>query len=102
MAVVFLSIAAGAVGFALLILQEYFKTSATMKPRAEMAKKEIQEYESRTAGEQQGAASAEGSTGELQNEINKLEKDLKEAEKQLAEFKERERKRKPTKFKLED
>jgi len=102
MAWVFLFIAAGAVGFLVLILLEYLKTSATMKPRAEMARKEIREYESRIAGEQQGAVSAQGSTDELQNEIKQLEKDLKEAEKKMDEFKDRERRRKPTKFKLEE
>ncbi len=102
MAWVFLFIAAGAVGFLVLILLEYLKTSATMRPRAEMARKEIKEYEARIAGEQHGAVSAQGSTEELQNEIKQLEKDLREAEKKMDEFRDRERRRKPTKFKLEE
>lgn len=102
MAWVFLFIAVGAVGFLVLVLLEYLKTSATMRPRAEMARKEIKEYESRIAGEQTGVASAQGGTEALQEEIKNLEKDLKEAEKKMEEFKDRERRRKPTKFKLED
>ncbi|MBI2502051.1 MAG: hypothetical protein HYW07_02325 [Candidatus Latescibacteria bacterium] len=102
MAWVFLFIAVGAVGFLVLILLEYLKTSATMRPRAEMARKEIKEYESRIAGEQSGAASTQGSLGSLQEEIKSLEKDLKELEKKEGEFKDRERRRKPTKFKLEE
>jgi septal ring factor EnvC (AmiA/AmiB activator) len=102
MAWVFLFISVGAVGFLVLILLEYLKTTATMKPRAEMARKEIKEYESRIASEQGGAASAQGSTEQLQEEIKALEKELKEAEKKMDEFKDRERRRKPTKFKLEE
>lgn len=102
MAWVFLFISVGAIGFLVLLLLEYLKTSATMRPRAEMARKEIREYEARIAGEQTGAASAQGGTEELQNEIKSLEKDLKELEKKGEEFKERERRRKPTKFKLEE
>ena len=67
-----------------------------------MARKEIKEYEARIAGEQTGAASAQGSTQEVQDRIKTLEKDLKELEKKGEEFKERERRRKPTKFKLEE
>ena len=102
MAWVFLFIAVGAVGFLVLILLEYLKTSATMKPRAEMARKEIKEYESRIAGEQTGAASTQGSLGTLQEDIKAMEKELKDLEKTMDEFRERERRRKPTKFKLEE
>lgn len=102
MAWVFLFISVGAIGFLVLILLEYLKTSATMRPRAEMARKEIKEYEARIAGEQTGAASAQGSTEALQEEIKSLEKDLREAEKKMDEFRDRERRRKPTKFKLEE
>lgn len=102
MAWVFLFIAVGAVGFLVLVLLEYLKTSATMRPRAEMARKEIKEYESRIAGEQTGAASAQGSTEALQAEIKQLEKDLKELEKKGKEFKDREQRRKPTSFKLDE
>lgn len=102
MAWVFLFISAGAIGFIVLILLEFLKTSTTMRPRAEMARKEIKEYETRIAGEQSGASSAQGSTEALQEEIKKLEKELKELEKKETEFRERERRRKPTKFKLEE
>lgn len=102
MAWVFLFIAVGAVGFLVLILLEYLKNSATMRPRAEMARKEIREYEARIAGEQTGAASAQGGTEALMEEIKSLEKNLKETEKKMDEFRDRERRRKPTKFKLEE
>lgn len=102
MAWVFLFVAVGALGFLVLMLLEYLKSSATMRPRAEMARKEIKEYEARIAGEQTGVASAQGGTEQLQEEIKALEKDLKETEKKMEEFKDRERRRKPTKFKLEE
>ena len=102
MAWVFLFISVGALGFLVLVLLEYLKTTATMRPRAEMARKEIKEYEARIVGEQSGAASTQGSTEELQNEIKQLEKDLKELEKKEGEFKKRDRQRNPTKFKLEE
>lgn len=102
MAWVFLFIAAGAVGFLVLILLEYLKTASSLKPKADLAKKEIQEYEARIQGEQTTTLSAQGTIESLQKEIDGLEKELKDLEKQAQEGRERERRRKPTKFKLEE
>ncbi len=102
MAWVFLFISAGAVGFLVLILLEYLKTSATLKPKADLAKKEIEEYEARIQGEQSTTVSAQGLIENLQKEIETMEKELKELEKTAEEFRQRERRRKPTKFKLEE
>lgn len=102
MAWVFLATAAGTAAFLVVILLEYLKTAATLKPKADVAKKEIQEYEARIQGEQSNTASAQGSIESLQKEIDALEKEIKELEKVAEENRERERRRKPTKFKLEE
>ena len=67
-----------------------------------MAKAEIRECESRIEAEQGATKETKEAVGDLQKEIEELEKELGELGKKVDEYREREKRRKPTKFKLEE
>ena len=102
MAWVFISIAGGAAAFLAFIIIDYLKVSSGLRPKADMAKAEIRECESRIEGEQSATTETKESVASLQKEIEELEKELGELGKKVNEYKEREKRRKPTKFKLEE
>lgn len=102
MAWVFISIAVGAAAFLVFIVIDYLKVSSGLKPKADMAKAEIRECENRIEAEQGATKGTKEAVGGLQKEIEGLEKELGELGKKVDEYKEREKRRKPTKFKLEE
>ena len=102
MAWVFISIAVGAAAFLVFIIIDYLKVSSGLKPKADMAKAEIRECEDRIETEQGATKETKEAVGGLQKEIEGLEKELGELGKKVDEYREREKRRKPTKFKLEE
>ena len=102
MAWVYISIAVGAAGFLIWIIIDYLNSSSGLKPKADMARQEIRECEMRIESEQAATNSTKQEVEELQKEIGELEKELTEVGKKVEEYRQRERRRKPTKFKLED
>ena len=102
MAWVFICIAAGAAGFLVFIVIDYLKVSAGLKPKADLAKAEIRECEAKIAAEQNATKDTKEQVAALQKEIEDLEKELAELQKKVDEYREREKRRKPTKFKLEE
>jgi septal ring factor EnvC (AmiA/AmiB activator) len=102
MAWVFVCIAAGAAGFLVFIVIDYLKVSAGLKPKADLAKAEIRECEAKIEAEQSATKDTKEQVASLQKEIEELEKELVESQKKVDEYREREKRRKPTKFKLEE
>jgi septal ring factor EnvC (AmiA/AmiB activator) len=102
MAWVYISIAVGAAGFLVWIVIDYVNASAGLKPKAELARHEIRECEARIGAEQVATETTKQDVESLQKEIAELEKELVEVGKKVEEYRQRERRRKPTKFKLEE
>jgi len=102
MAWVFICIAAGAGGFLFLIVIDYRKVSAGLKPKADLAKVEIRDCETKIQAEQNATEETKEQVGSLQKEIEELEKELEELKPKVDEYREREKRRKPTKYKLEE
>lgn len=102
MAWVFIVIAAGAAAFLVFIVIDYLKVSAGLKPKADLAKAEIRDCEAKIEAEQNATKDTKEQVGSLQKEIEDLEKELTELQKKVEEYREREKRRKPTKFKLEE
>ena len=100
MAWVFICIAVGAAGFLVFIVIDYLKVSAGLKPKADLAKSEIRDCETKIQSEQNATKDTKDQVGSLQKEIEELEKELGELQKKVDEYREREKRRKPTKFKL--
>ncbi len=102
MAWVFISIAVGAAGFLVFIVIDYLKVSAGLKPKANLAKAEIRECENKIEAEQGATNDTKEAVSALQKEIEELEKELGELTKKVEEYREREKRRKPTRFQLDE
>jgi uncharacterized coiled-coil DUF342 family protein len=102
MAWVFICIAVGAAGFLVFIVIDYLKVSAGLKPKADMAKAEIRDCEAKIDAEQNAAKDTKEQVAVLTKEIEESEKELVELTKKVDEYREKEKRRKPTKFKLEE
>ncbi len=102
MAWVYIAIAVGAAGFLVWIIIDYLNASAGLKPKADLARQEIRECEKRIENEQTATDSTKQEVESLQAEIVVLEKDLGEVQKKVEQFSSREKRRKPTKFKVEE
>ncbi len=101
MAWVYLSIAIGAAGFLVWIVIDYFNAASSLRPKTELARQEIRQYQLRIESERTASEAARLEVETLQKEIADLEKMLKESIRKVEEFQQRERRRKPTKFRLE-
>ena len=102
MAWVFVFIAVGVAGFLLLIIIDYLNASSWLKPKAKIARQEILESEMQIESEQAVTDATKQEVEGLQQEVRDLEKKLTEIAKKVKEYREHERRRKPTKFKLKD
>ena len=76
--------------------------SSGLKPEAELARQEIREYEMRIESERVATSDTKKEVETLQQEISDLERELGNMQKKVKRVRARERRRKPTKFKLED
>jgi peptidoglycan hydrolase CwlO-like protein len=101
MAWVFICIAVGAAGFLAFIVIDYLNVSAGLKPKADLAKAEIRDCEAKIDAEQNATKDTKEEVAVLQKEIEELEMELVEQQKKVDEYRENEKRRKPTKFKLE-
>ena len=101
MAWVFICIAVGAAGFLAFIVIDYLNVSAGLKPKADLAKTEIRDCEAKIDAEQNATKDTKEEVVVLQKEIAELEMELVEQQKKVDEYRENEKRRKPTKFKLE-
>ena len=101
MAWVFICIAVGAAGFLAFIVIDYLNVSAGLKPKADLAKTEIRDCEAKIDAEQNATKDTKEEVAVLQKEIAELEMKLVEQQKKVDEYRENEKRRKPTKFKLE-
>ena len=99
---VFVFIAVGAAGFLILIIIEYLNASSSLKPKAKIARQEILECEMQIESGQAVTDATKQEVKGLQQEVGDLEKKLTEIAKKVKEYRERERRHKPTKFKLKD
>ena len=102
MAWVFICIAAGAAGFLVFIVIDYLKVTAGLKHKPDLAKAEIRECEAKIDAEQNATKDTKEQVAALQKEIEDLAKELTALEKTLDKYREREKRRKPTKFRLEE
>ena len=102
MAWVYVTIALGAGGFLVWIIVDYLNSSAALKPKADLARQEIRQCEMKIETEETAANTAKETVEALQKEISEMEKELAETGKKVEEYRQRERRRKPTKFKLEE
>jgi len=99
---VFVFISVGAAGFLILIIIDYLNASSWLKPKAEIARQEILECEMQIESEQTVTDATKQEVEGLQQEIGDLEKKLTEIGKKVKEYREHERRRNPTKIKLEE
>ncbi len=99
---VYISIAVGAAGFLIWIIIDFLNASALLKPKADMAREEIRECEMRIESEQMEAEAMKIELEGLQKEIGELEKESTDVGKKVEEYRQRETRRKPTKFKVEE
>ena len=99
---VYVAITAGSAGFLIWIIIDYLNVSSGLKPEAELARQEIREYEMRIESEQAATSDTKQEVETLQQEITDLEKELGKMQKKVEKIRASERRRKPTKFKLED
>ena len=102
MAWVFISIAVGAAGFLVFIIIDYLKVAGGLKPKADLAKAEIRDCENKIEAEQGATNETKEAVGDLQKEIEELEKELGELSKKVEEYREREKRRKPTRFQVDE
>ena len=102
MAIVYICIAIGAGIFLVWIIIDYLNSATGLKPKADMARQEIRECEMRIESEQAETNATKQEFEGLKQEIGDLEKELTVIGKKVEEYRQRERRRKPTKFKLEE
>ena len=102
MAWVYVTIALGAAGFLVWIIVDYLNSSSALKPKADLARQEIRQCEMKIETEETAANTTKEAVEALQKEIGEMEKELAETGKKVEEYRQRERRRKPTKFKLEE
>ena len=100
MAVVFICIAVGAAGFLVWIVIDYLQVTAGFTDKPDLAKTEIRECEAKIDAEQNATEDTKEQVAALQKEIEDLAKELTELEKTLDKYREREKRRKPTLFKV--
>ena len=101
MAWVFISIAVGAAGFLIYIVIDYLRFAGGMKPKSDRAKVAIRDSEAKIGAEQNATNSIKQQVAALQREVEASEKQISEMQRQLDGFKEKERRAKPTKHKVE-
>ena len=102
MAWVYIVIAIGSAGFLVWIIIEFLNASAALKPKADIAQREIKEIEIKIETEQVAVDSTKHEVEEFKKEVAALEKEIKDGEKALAKHQGNERRRNPTKFRVED
>lgn len=102
MAWVYIVIAIGAAGFLVWIIIEYLNAAASLKPKADIARREIKEVEMKIESEQVAADASRQDVEDLKKEVAGMEKELKAVEKVIGQQQENERRRNPTKFRVEE
>lgn len=102
MAWVFICIAVGAAGFLVYIVLDYLKIAAGMKPKTDNAKAMIRDSENRINAEQKATKTIKLQVASLQREVEDNEKRLTDLQKQLTEHQEEEKRKRPTKYKVDD
>ena len=102
MALLYVFISLGLVGFLIMILIEYFNLSSGLKPKVDAALQEIRECEVQIEDELEYMNITKQEIDELKPEIGKLELELGETGKVLKKEKERASRRKPNQFKVEE
>ena len=99
---VYIAIATGLAGFLVWIIIDYLNVSSGLKPEAQLARQEIRECEMRIESERVATSDTKQEVETLQQEISDLERELGNMQKKVKKVRARARRRKPTKFKLED
>ena len=99
---VYLAIAIGAAGFLIWIILDYLKVYAGLKPKVDQANMEIQACQEQVEVEQVSTNEINQQVESVQKDIGALEKEIVELSKKVEKFRQREKRRKPTKFKLEE
>jgi len=102
MAWVYITISLGAAGFLIWIIVDYLNVASALKPKADLARQEIRQCEMRIETEETGAKSTKEAVEALQKEIGEIEKEVAEVGKKVEEYRQREKRRKPTKFKVDE
>ena len=102
MALVYICIAIGAGMFLVWIIIDYLNAATALKPKADMARQEISECEMRIESEQAETNATKQEFEGLKQEIGDLEKELTEISKKVEDYRKRESRRKPTKFKIDE
>ena len=99
---IYISISIGLAGLLVWIIIDYLNVSSGLKPKAQLARQEIRECEMRIKSEQVATNEAKQEIKILQQDISDLERELGNMQKRVKSVRASERRRKPTKFKLED
>ena len=102
MAWVYVTVALGAAGFLVWIIVDFLNSYSSLKPQADQARQEIRQYEMMIETEELAAETTKEEVAGLQKEIKDMEKELIETGKKVDEYRQRERRRNPTKFKVEE
>ena len=99
---VFLCITLGATGFLIFIIIDYLRVAGSLRPKVELVQREIQVGELRIENERKAIQATKEASEVLQKEIDELEKELHALAVKVEEYQQRERRRNPTKFRLEE
>ena len=102
MAWVYVTVALGAAGFLVWIIVDFLNSSSSLKPQADQAHQEIRQCEMMIETEELAGETTKEEVEGLQKEIKEMEKELIETGKKVEEYRQRERRRNPTKFKVEE
>ncbi len=102
MAWVYVTVALGAAGFLVWIIVDFLNSSSSLKPQVDQAHQEIRQCEMMIETEELAAETTKEEVEGLQKEIKEMEKELGETGKKVEEYRQRERRRNPTKFKVEE
>ena len=102
MAWFYIAIVTGLTGVLVWIIIDYLKVFSGLKPEAQFAQQEIRECQMLIESEQVVSSDTKQEVETLQKEISDLEKELGDMQKKVEKVRARERRRRPTKFKLED
>ena len=99
---VYLAISIGAAGFMIWLIIDCLNVFSGLKPKVDQAKQEARECQEQIEAEQSATKDTNQEVESLQKEIGDLEKEMGELSKQVEEFRQKEKRRKPNKLKLEE
>ena len=99
---VFICIAIGAASFLIWVIVDFYHAASRLKPQADLIGQEIRECEVQIELERSALEATKQEVDLLHREIGALDRDVSNTGKVLEKYRQRERRLKPTKFKVDN